>query len=494
MARPNLSLCMIVRDEERMLPGFLTAVAGLWDELVVADTGSTDRTREILTGVGATIVDHPWQDDFAAARNASLAPANGHWIMYLDADERLSGTLGDEIRNLLQDPAAGAATVVMRNELPGGHRRDAHLLRLFRNDPQIRFRHRIHEDVTDAVHAFLRQHSLALRHLEGVVHHLGYVREVAAARDKKARDQTLLQAAVTENPDDLYCWFKLIELARFWDDRPLWRQTAASAAIHFDQADQADLRRHVWSGELAALIAQGLAADPTTALSWLESRAERVHTSTAWHLHRGLLLEKLGRDADAESSFNVCLQEPDGASQELHDVRSRLGLCRLAATRGDLALARTHALAAVDTGPQDPEALLAAVTFIPLADDQTQLERFLADHLQSYPAATRPLAEALMTAGRPAQAFALLQSPAKDDPHAALGLVVCALALGRNVDLQIDLDQEMADETLQAWVRALWSSRDSALLTAFADHAVTVTDVFPWLPEFMREETQRLAR
>ncbi|MCB1185076.1 glycosyltransferase family 2 protein, partial [bacterium] len=288
MAALRLSLCMIVRDEAAMLPDLLASVAGLWDELVVADTGSTDGTVALLAAAGARIVHHPWDDDFAAARNASLDAARGRWILCLDADERVSPALREQIRALLDDPRAGAATVVMRNALPGGHHRESSLLRLFRNDPAIRFRHRIHEDVLDDVERHLERTGLVLRHLTGFVEHLGYVREVAADRAKKARDEALLRRTLAEDPDDLYCWFKLLELARFWEDEALGDEAAAGAAQRLAGALPPALRRTLarnpWSGELAVLIARRRGAEPATALAWLDGVAERICPGPAWHL------------------------------------------------------------------------------------------------------------------------------------------------------------------------------------------------------------------
>ena len=86
----RISLGMIVRDEEAMLPACLSSVKGLADEIVAVDTGSRDSTRAILAAAGARIVDFPWGDDFAAARNAGLAQARGQYVMVLDADERLA--------------------------------------------------------------------------------------------------------------------------------------------------------------------------------------------------------------------------------------------------------------------------------------------------------------------------------------------------------------------------------------------------------------------
>ena len=83
----RISLCMIVKDEEEMLPGCLAAVAEHVDEIVVVDTGSTDRTVEIAESFGANVVEFPWNGSFADARNVSLDHATGDWILWLDADE-----------------------------------------------------------------------------------------------------------------------------------------------------------------------------------------------------------------------------------------------------------------------------------------------------------------------------------------------------------------------------------------------------------------------
>ena len=69
----SLSLAMIVKDEAETLDGMLTDAAAFCDELVVVDTGSTDRTRDIARAAGATVLDVDWVDKFAAARHSSFA-------------------------------------------------------------------------------------------------------------------------------------------------------------------------------------------------------------------------------------------------------------------------------------------------------------------------------------------------------------------------------------------------------------------------------------
>ena len=78
---------MIARDEQNNLPRCLASVRGLFDEIVVLDTGSKDRTIEIARSFGARVFDFVWVDDFGAARNAALARAKGDYAFWLDADD-----------------------------------------------------------------------------------------------------------------------------------------------------------------------------------------------------------------------------------------------------------------------------------------------------------------------------------------------------------------------------------------------------------------------
>ena len=107
----RISLCMIVKDEEEMLPRCLAAVAEHVDEIVIVDTGSTDRTVEIAESFGANVIEFPWNGSFADARNVSLDTATGDWILWLDADEVLDEGQGELLREL-------AGTLVARGLLP----------------------------------------------------------------------------------------------------------------------------------------------------------------------------------------------------------------------------------------------------------------------------------------------------------------------------------------------------------------------------------------
>src|SRR6185436_14922920 len=97
----TLSLAMIVRDEEEMLPRSLAAVRDAVDEIIVVDTGSTDRTIEIAKSFGAKVIEREWTGSFADARNVSFDAATGDWVMWLDADEVLVADDAQRLREIL---------------------------------------------------------------------------------------------------------------------------------------------------------------------------------------------------------------------------------------------------------------------------------------------------------------------------------------------------------------------------------------------------------
>ena len=95
--KANVSLCMIVKDEERVLSDCLGSAAPFFNQTIVVDTGSSDKTVEIAKEHGAEVSEIEWPDSFAAARNKSLETAQGDWIFWLDADDTLPFACGEAI-------------------------------------------------------------------------------------------------------------------------------------------------------------------------------------------------------------------------------------------------------------------------------------------------------------------------------------------------------------------------------------------------------------
>ena len=86
----GISAALIARNEAGVIGACLDSLSGHVDEIVVVDTGSTDATPDIVAGRGGRVLHFPWADDFSLARNRALEAASGDWILYIDADERLS--------------------------------------------------------------------------------------------------------------------------------------------------------------------------------------------------------------------------------------------------------------------------------------------------------------------------------------------------------------------------------------------------------------------
>ena len=115
--KSTLSLCMIVKNEEKHLVKCLKSVRDVVDEMIIVDTGSTDKTIDIARVFGAKVFDFPWTGDFSAARNHSLAQATGDWILVLDADEVISARDFDELKALIRKRSSSpvAYSIVTRN-------------------------------------------------------------------------------------------------------------------------------------------------------------------------------------------------------------------------------------------------------------------------------------------------------------------------------------------------------------------------------------------
>jgi hypothetical protein len=150
-ARARVSLCMIVKNEEANLDECLAPLAGLFHEIIILDTGSADRTKEIAARHNAKVHDFAWVESFAAARNESMRHASGDWILWLDADDRLDAENVTKLRQLLLNlPDDNNAYMMCQWSTPdplNGSPLVVDQVRLFRNLPGVRWRYRVHEQI-----------------------------------------------------------------------------------------------------------------------------------------------------------------------------------------------------------------------------------------------------------------------------------------------------------------------------------------------------------
>ena len=181
----DLTLCMIVKNEEATLSRTLDSVKGVVDEMVVVDTGSGDRTREIARESGARVYEFEWCDDFAAARNECLKHAQGDWILVLDADEVLVPEVVPQIKQAIASDRLLLIKLI-RQEIGASQSPYSLVSRLFRNRLDIRFSRPYHAMVDDSVAEILqREPQLKIASLPDVaIWHSGYQKDAIAAKSK----------------------------------------------------------------------------------------------------------------------------------------------------------------------------------------------------------------------------------------------------------------------------------------------------------------------
>lgn len=198
----RLSVCLIVKNEERFLDSCLASIVPVAHEIVVVDTGSTDRTVEIARRHEARLASFRWCDDFSAARNAGLAMARGDWVLILDADEEVHP---EDIQTLRRELDGDSNHLLLRlrciQELKG-RQYQGYVPRLFRNAPGIRFEDRIHESVTRTVSSLCHGWGMGLGLSRVRLIHHGYSPEVIQEKGKISRNHELLDRAVREDPSN----------------------------------------------------------------------------------------------------------------------------------------------------------------------------------------------------------------------------------------------------------------------------------------------------
>lgn len=202
-----VSVCMIVRDEERNLAEALRSVCDLVSEIVIVDTGSHDRTMAIAREFDVKLLTFPWQDDFSLARNVALQAATSDWILSLDADQRLAPHSQQALAlALTHSHKAQTVTIQAITDDSAGEQLGAYTaLRLFRRDAKIRYQGRIHESIAESLLAI---GSNDWPDSNVTLLDIGYSSAVDRQR-KKDRNLQLLERSRAENPNDLYVAYKL---------------------------------------------------------------------------------------------------------------------------------------------------------------------------------------------------------------------------------------------------------------------------------------------
>jgi tetratricopeptide (TPR) repeat protein len=226
---PRVELSMIVKDGGPGLKRCLESVRGVVDRITIGDTGSTDDSAAIARSFGAEVIDVPWQQDFAQARNRVLSRSQCDWILVLDADEMLDASAAQTLREALQCKDVAAYDVWRWNYVLATHSRSGEQgaianpclveaarpypayvkslnTRLFRRHPEIYFTRPVHESVSPCVEALGLRKTVA----KFVIHHFGQAEDpVAIRKGKNELYQEIGLAHLQSQPQDARTCFEL---------------------------------------------------------------------------------------------------------------------------------------------------------------------------------------------------------------------------------------------------------------------------------------------
>jgi glycosyltransferase involved in cell wall biosynthesis len=336
----------------------LESVRSLFDEIIIVDTGSADRTVEIARSFGARVFDFPWVDDFAAARNAALARATGDYAFWLDADDVIDPPERAKLERLIASLGtrddAGYVVRCACDPSPDGTGGDTVVdhIRLFPVRGSIRWTYRVHEQILPA----LRRAKVPVEWTDITVRHTGYVDQALRGR-KLERDTRILRGELDERPDDQFVLFNLGAIAverKDWSAALSYLERSLAGSAPSDSIVRKlyalIARVHQMTGDPQAALrtcADGLSLDPDD--------AELRFRKAVVHRHRG-------ESAEAEGCWRriLTLKRPNvfcSVDQGIYGHLTRRNLAALAAERGDHAESERMWREVLIECPGDREAL-----------------------------------------------------------------------------------------------------------------------------------------
>jgi tetratricopeptide (TPR) repeat protein len=294
---------MIVRDSARTLDACLLTISPWVNEKIIVDTGSSDNTRQIAERFGATVFELPWPDDFAAARNESLRHATGEWLFWMDSDDTISPDNGRKLRALADSPLERAPQAyVMQVHCPGPPESNdctvVDHVKMFRNDPRLRFEGRIHEQILPAI----RRNNGTLEWTDIYVSHSGAEHTTDAKQRKQQRDLRLLELDLAERPGHPFVLFNL-GMTYADMDQP---QTAAeylNKCLLVSSPAESHVRK-AYALLVGCLMQLNLNAQARQALD----RSQELFPDDAeLHFRRGILEQQSGNQDQAIAAYHAAV-------------------------------------------------------------------------------------------------------------------------------------------------------------------------------------------
>ncbi|MFT8352519.1 glycosyltransferase [Clostridium saccharoperbutylacetonicum] len=205
----QVSLCMIVKDEEEYLPRCLSSIKDIVDEIIIVDTGSSDKTVEIAKNFGAKVYYFKWNNDFSEARNESLKYATKDWILILDADDELNSESKETFKVLLNTELDEKAIYHFETLSYYGNSIDNDNIainlnpRLFKNNRGIHYEGKVHNQLISVE----GDYNAVCKEIK--IYHYGYIDKRIISKDKRNRNISILNEQIKKTPNDGFVYFNL---------------------------------------------------------------------------------------------------------------------------------------------------------------------------------------------------------------------------------------------------------------------------------------------
>lgn len=308
--KASVSLCMIVKNEEKYIEKCLLSVKDIVTEIIIVDTGSTDNTVEIADRFGAKISYFEWNGSFSDARNFSLSQATGDWLLLMDADEEFEKEDRDRMIDFVNHSNAHGCHFTILNYIGKRSSKQYTLhnaFRLLRNNGLYEYRGIIHEQICRKDGSPIAKGTFDTQNIR--LYHYGYLEEVVKDKDKRNRNLPLLLSQVEKDPENSFFLFNLANeyLASGQYDKALSMYEKAYKTIDFTQAYAPHLvyRRAMTYGTLKQYEASVKAA----------SEGLSVYSEcTDLEFLRGMTYCNWGRYTLAIESFHKCMRMGDPPS------------------------------------------------------------------------------------------------------------------------------------------------------------------------------------
>ncbi|MBI5324882.1 MAG: glycosyltransferase family 2 protein [Ignavibacteriae bacterium] len=205
--KENIGVAIITKDSELSIELAIKSVQTVSRQIVVVDTGSTDKTPTIATRLGAEVFFRKWDNNFSNARNHAISFIRTEWILSIDSDETLDIDSFNKNRHLLSEEKTGGLQVKILNFLKpddSSYQTEHTYTRVFRKNPKIKYEGSIHEQINNSIISC----GLEIVESDIVINHYGYINTTL---EKISRNKELLNDELVQNPNDEWYKFHLAE-------------------------------------------------------------------------------------------------------------------------------------------------------------------------------------------------------------------------------------------------------------------------------------------